>query len=62
MAGLRQITAEEWALFLQGARPNTRSTLSRKNSLSLSREGEQKASVLVSNPNPTKLDERVRSS
>lgn len=57
MAG--QITAEEWMLFLQAARPNTRSTLGRKNSLSPSRIG--KASVFVSNPDPAQLDERVRS-
>lgn len=51
---MAQITAAEWLLLLNGARPNLRRRTSR------GRESEQRANQVAENPDPTTLDDRVR--
>eukprot|EP00903_Cladosiphon_okamuranus_P017642 g16249.t1 len=46
------ITADEWVLLLQGARPNFRRRTSR------GRESDQRSNQVAGNPDPTTLDER----
>lgn len=52
---MKQITAVEWMLLLQGARPNLRRRTTR------GRGSDQRGHQVTSNPDPSSLDERVRS-
>lgn len=51
---MMQITAVEWMLLLEGARPNLRRRTTR------GRESDHRSKQVACNPDPTNLDERVR--